>query len=45
MWKINKQKQDKHVDTKNTVVVTIGEGLGSRVKWVKGVNCMVTDGN
>ena len=37
--KINKQikpNKNKHSDTGNRLVVTRGEGLGGRVKWVKG---------
>ena len=44
--------QTKQVDTENRVVVTRAEGPGAGgvggrgdVKWIKGVNCMVTDGN
>ena len=36
-----KPNQTKTTDTENRVVV-MGGGEG---KWVKGVNCMVTDGN
>ena len=44
--KINeKTKPKKHVDTENRVMVTRGEGVGEMAKGVKGVNCMVMDGN
>ena len=29
----------------NRIVVTRGEGADKRVKWVKGINCMVMHGN
>ena len=44
--KINEQikpNKNKHEDTENRVVVTRGEGVVSG--RVKGINCMVTDGN
>ena len=38
--------KNKHIDTKNRVVVTRGEALlGALVKWVQGVYCMAMDGN
>ena len=41
----NQKKKQKLTDTENRLVVTrVEEGWGW-AKWVKGVNCMVTDGN
>lgn len=44
----NEQKKNKtqqHIDAKNILVVAREErGLGV-AKWVKGIDCMVTDGN
>ena len=40
-----KQSKNKHIDIENRLVVTRGEWVGLRGKWVKGVNCMVPDGN
>lgn len=42
---MNKPKENKHVASENRVVVSRGEGLGGRVKWVKRIHCMVTDRN
>ena len=30
-------------DTENRVDVTTGEGAGGKVKWVKGINYVMTD--
>ena len=39
-------KQKKHVNTENRIVVTKGEGAGGEwSKWVKEGNCMVMDEN
>ena len=46
--KINEQtkpSENKHIDTENRIVVPTGERGVGRAKGVKGVNCMVTDGN
>ena len=42
---MNKPNKNKHVDTKNRVVITREEGTEGRAKWVKRMNCMVRDGN
>ena len=42
---MKKPNKNKHIVTENKVVVTIGERVEGRAKWVKGINCMVMDGN
>ena len=49
MWNIkkmsmNKPNKNKHVGTKNRVVINREEGTEGRVKWIKRMNCMVRDG-
>ena len=31
------------IGTENRVEVTAGEGAGRKVKWVKGINCVMMD--
>ena len=49
MWNLKKKKpeenKNKLMDTENKFVVTRGEGKWGWVKWVKGVDCIVMDGN
>ena len=47
MWNLKKQnKQNKLVDIEKRLVFTREEGSGEKwMKWVKGINCMVMDGN
>ena len=44
---INKQNEqtNKNIDTENRLVVTRGDGVQVWAKWMKGVKCMVMDGN
>ena len=42
---MNKPNKNKQVDIENRVVVTRGEGVGGKAKWVKRMNCMVMHGN
>ena len=42
--KINWQTKPKQ-DIENRIVVIRGEEAVGRVDWVKGINCMVTDGS
>lgn len=43
---VQDKKQDfRHIDAENTALVMTGEGKWERMRWVKGVNCMVKDGN
>lgn len=37
-------KPNKHIHTEHRVVITRRDERG-RVKWVKGINCMVMEGN
>ena len=39
------KKRNRLTDIENRIVVTRGEGADKRVKWVKGINNMVMDGN
>lgn len=41
----DKEQGFRHIDAENTVLAMTGEGKWERMKWVKGVNCMVMDGN
>lgn len=49
MWnifkKITTEQQNKLIEEDNRLVVTGGEGSRGNTKWIKGVNCMVMDGN
>ena len=40
---MKKPNKNKCIDTENRVVVIRGEGAEGRAKWIKGINCMVTD--
>ena len=45
MWRIKTATITKPMDTENRLVVTRGEAGGRRAKFVKGVICMVMEGN
>lgn len=52
MWNIKhkkkffkKESKNRLIDMDNRLVVTRGEGGRGRAKWIKGVKCMVMDGN
>ena len=38
-----KPNKNRHVDIKDRIVVTRGEGVGQRVKWLNGIDYLVID--